>query len=869
LSNNSVAVVTRRDVTLAVIVAVVTLAFFVLTLRPDVGGTEDSPKFQFVGRVLGTSHSPGYPFYAMATWAFGYLPIGTLAYRINLFSAVCGALSCTIIFLTARRIDVTRLLSVAAALAAATSYPVWSNSVTAEVYTLAALLSGGAVYFLIAFAQTGAAWRLYVACALWACGFGNHLTIAGILPVALVYGIYKNRAVLTPRIAITAAAIGIMGVLQYAFIAIRTLQGAPYLEARATTIQGVFDVIIARDVSWARFYQAQSAVAAIEVPMLLNGLRVNMGTIPIVLVAIAIVMIGFRRRNPEVLLIFGAAAATLAFIANLWGDVVGFITPVCVQLWPLAALGVQWMATSGQQASRPAGQQAGRPTGQLLAGAGVAAMMLPITNVISIHDRIEVLRRPGEAPGVRALYSRLPMNSAIVAENYWLARLVDYMHFSGEYSPDPNPRVLDNDAEQVRAAVDDGLEVFAFEGATHWLNAQGFRFEETTVARQPFDAWIANQPRGTLIVAATSGRLLPIEWLPPASRAQGGRPANYSAMAWTVGDTEATVAPQDSLARIDRVVGADGRLLTVTSSDDGPMITWGDDVLVATDRGLAAAAFTADGTLLGQWTFDAAEAPGVQLPPTPFVLRGTRACEILRPGQPRDLTSVLADGNWIASVEGTGKGVIVLDTDAGPGHWRHRLSAGRGDASIEGSRLIVMPAPGTRPVFRFSMPPAPTRATATLQAGDITAMRVCQSEIPPLPDTGAFEVTADRDGFFGAGWHFAERGGTQRFRWAARASSLMWRMEQAKPVRMLLRVRAANAKGAIIHASANGAPLPACSLPAGQWTDCRFDLPTAAAREGINQLTLTADTVSPTADRPGDPRELAFAMQASRVRIGQ
>ena len=45
---------------------------------------------------------------------------------------------------------------------------------------------------------------------------------------------------------------------------------------------GVFDVIIARDVSWARFYQAQSAVAAIEVPMLLNGIRIHMGTIPII-----------------------------------------------------------------------------------------------------------------------------------------------------------------------------------------------------------------------------------------------------------------------------------------------------------------------------------------------------------------------------------------------------------------------------------------------------------------------------------------------------------------------------------------------------------------------------------------------------------
>jgi hypothetical protein len=422
---------TRRDLIWAALTALITLALFIVTLRPDVGGTEDSPKFQFVGRVLGTSHSPGYPFYSMATYAFGRLPIGTLAYRINLFSAVCGALSCLCIFLTARRLGVTRLLSFAAALAAATSYPVWSNSVTAEVYTLAAVLSGMAIYWLIAFAQTGTTWRLYAACAMWAAGFGNHLTIVGILPAAVLYGVYRDRSVLRPRIAITAALIGIIGVVQYWFIAIRTMQGAPYLEARATTVMGVFDVIIARDVSWARFYQAQSAVAAIEVPMLLNGIRVNMGTIPIILVLIAIgIAISNWRKHTDVLLIFGAAAGTLGMIANLWGDVVGFITPVCVQLWPLAAFGLQAIAVRLSA------------TPSALVAAGTIAMIAPVTNAINNRDRIELLRAPGEGPGVRALYSQLPSRSAIVAENYWLARLVNYMHFSGEVQPDPKEQLI-------------------------------------------------------------------------------------------------------------------------------------------------------------------------------------------------------------------------------------------------------------------------------------------------------------------------------------------------------------------------------------------------------------------------------------------
>jgi len=852
-------VLSKRDSRIAAAVAVLTLAFFVVTLRPDVGGTEDSPKFQFVGKVLGTSHSPGYPFYAIATWAFGKLPIGTLAYRINLFSAVCGALSCLCIFLTARRLGVTQLLSVAAALAAATSYPVWSNSITAEVYTLAAALSGLAVYWVIAFAQTGAVSRLYAACAMWAMGFGNHVTISGILPAALAYGVYKNRDVLKPKIALTAAAIGIMGVLQYAFIAIRTLQGAPYLEARATTMMGVFDVIIARDVSWARFYQAQSTVAAIEVPMLLNGIRVNMGTIPIVLAAIAMV-IGIRRRNPEVMLITGAAAGTLAFIANLWGDVVGFITPVCVQVWPLAALGLQTLVVEGGRAGRPAGRR--------LTAVGLLAIMVPVTNVRSINPSIAALRTPGEGPGIRALYASLPTKSAIVAENYWLARLVNYMHFSGEIAPDPNPRVLDNDANDVRTALADGLEVYAFEGATHWLSAQGFRFERAKAAEQPFEHWVSQQPAGTLIVAVTSGRPLPFEWLPPASR-PAGRPANYGAITWVLG-SDPILEQHNAGVTTSRVVGAEGRTLVASSTEDGPLIQWGDDVMAAIDRGLAVVAFNRDGVLIGQWAFSMDERPGVPLPPTPYVLRGERSCELLRPGQPVTVTGLLADGIWLATAEGgSGKAAIALDTGGGTRGWRHRLSSGRGEAAVEGAQLVMAPTPATRPVFRFSMPPAPGHAVATLQPGDINAVRVCAAEIPPMPANGSLEVTADRDAYFGAGWHMGERGGTQRFRWSERESVVQWRMDRQSPVRLTLRLRAASANGATLQATANGASIGSCAVPADAWTDCRFTIGEPATQVGINQLALTAETMSSSADRPGDPRELSFVMQASRVRVGQ
>jgi hypothetical protein len=98
---------------------------------------------------------------------------------------------------------------------------------------------------------------------------------------------------------------------------------------------------------------------------------------------------------------------------------------------------------------------------------------------------------------------------------------------------------------------------------------------------------------------------------------------------------------------------------------------------------------------------------------------------------------------------------------------------------------------------------------------------------------------------------------------------MTWRMTRPAPVRMLLRVRPASASGATLQASLNGSPASACKLEPGAWTECRIDLPESATRIGINQLALTADSISPSADRPGDARELSFVMQTGRVRVGQ
>lgn len=852
----------RSDLFWAIAIALLTGTLFLVTLRPDVGGTEDSPKFQFLGQVLGTAHTPGYPFYTIATYVFTRVPLGTLAYRVNLFSAVCGVFSCVLIFLIARRVSVSRSLAAVAALAAATGFPLWSNSVTAEVYSLAALMSAWTIYLLIAWAQQsgsgepGAGSRnslLYAACAVFAAGLGNHLTIVGLLPAALIYGIARDRSVLRPRVLATAAVIGAIGVLQYGFIALRTIQGAPYLEARATTVRGVFDVIIARDVSWARFYQAADKVVGIEMPMLLEGLRVHMGTLTVILVVIGIAIAAWRR-NWEALLVAGGAAGTLGMIANLWGDVVGFITPVVVLLWTLAAYGLESIV------------RAIRPGDRVVNGVAVVALLLPVWNLFAVYPKLAPVLDVGDGPVLRALYARLPPDSALVAHNYFIARILNYLHYSNEYDPDPNPRLIDNDAIHVRAAAAEGRQVFALEQAVPWLTSQGLVFEPTALSEQPWDQWLGRQPAGTTIAVATAGLVMPVALQPGEPPSDVGRPPNFGARvsatggaaAFELSNTEASISRQLS-----------GRTLTVTSSDNGPTIRWGDDVLVAIDRGLAAVAISPNGRVIGRWTAALGEDPGVRVPPLAFILRGEEPCAVLRTGERVAVSDILQHGGWYATIDGRQIPAEISLTDAGsPGDWRLRLMNGRGQVSIDQARgwLVLDGAPGTRAVFQFSLPPGLTAVHATLESSD-HAVRVCRQPIPSLPSTGALDIGPANDSFFSTGWHFAEDAGTQHFRWSRLTSTVRWRMDAPAELRFILPLRAAHANGATLRASLNGVELSSCALPAGAWTECRIEAPAAATRSGVNDMRLTSDTVAP--DRPGDPRELAFVMQDGRVRIGK
>jgi hypothetical protein len=133
------------------------LALYGLTLSPTVAILfDDSLEFQLVTYQLGIAHPTGYPLYTLLGWLFTRLPVGDVAYRVNLMSAVFGALTVALVYLIgleiasdgARRSWSAVAAALIGAFALAVSPVFWSQATLAEVYTLNSAFVAGTLLLL-------------------------------------------------------------------------------------------------------------------------------------------------------------------------------------------------------------------------------------------------------------------------------------------------------------------------------------------------------------------------------------------------------------------------------------------------------------------------------------------------------------------------------------------------------------------------------------------------------------------------------------------------------------------------------------------------------------------------------------------------
>jgi hypothetical protein len=246
-----VSAASRRLAAAALGIAV--LAIYVRTLAPDVAGG-DSGELITVAHTLGVAHPPGYPLYTLLAKLFTLLPLGTIAWRVNLFSAVCGAGAATVLFLAIARWSGSLWAAMASASLFAFSPRVWPHAVTAEVFALNNFFLAGLVYLTVRFWQDGAGLggpRPAQACLVFfwiGLGLSNHHTlIFYAVPAALFVLIYGGPELRRPRRLVMFAGCGLTGLLPYAYLPIASARVPLMSWGDQTTVQGFLDHFFRRE----------------------------------------------------------------------------------------------------------------------------------------------------------------------------------------------------------------------------------------------------------------------------------------------------------------------------------------------------------------------------------------------------------------------------------------------------------------------------------------------------------------------------------------------------------------------------------------------------------------------------------------------
>jgi hypothetical protein len=138
---------------------------------------------------------------------------------MNLASAIYGSLAVGLATWLAAELAAATLAGVAAGLFLAFSYTFWSQAITAEVYTLHLLITGAALLALLEWEKRPTVARLALFYAVYALGFGNHLSMILLLPGFVLFLLMNRRSgqgdPLAPRMIVMAIVIAMAGALQY------------------------------------------------------------------------------------------------------------------------------------------------------------------------------------------------------------------------------------------------------------------------------------------------------------------------------------------------------------------------------------------------------------------------------------------------------------------------------------------------------------------------------------------------------------------------------------------------------------------------------------------------------------------------------
>ena len=219
----------------------VSLVVYVRTLLPGVS-FGDWAEAEMIPSRLGILHPTGYPLYSLVGTLFSLIPVGSVAYRANLLSAVAAAGAVAVMVLIAVRLGVRPVVAFAAGLALAFTGTIWQEATFSE-------MNGLHVFIVALLLHRALVWReerrdrdLLLGALLGGLCVSNHGLAITVVPIVILFVLADARREIRarPMLLVKAGAVFALGLLPYLWLPLRALAGPAEAYGPFLTLEGLF-----------------------------------------------------------------------------------------------------------------------------------------------------------------------------------------------------------------------------------------------------------------------------------------------------------------------------------------------------------------------------------------------------------------------------------------------------------------------------------------------------------------------------------------------------------------------------------------------------------------------------------------------------
>jgi len=439
----------------AVAVFGVALVVYVRTLLPGVS-VGDWAEMQWIPAQLGIPHPTGYPLYVLLGKAFSLIPLGSLAFRAELLSAVAAAGAAATAVLIAARLGVRPVIALAAGLALAVTGELWLEATYSEMNGFHLLLMAAVIHRAIVWRAERRDRDLLLGALLAGLSLSNHVLAATVVPIVILFVLVDARSRIRERpvLLLQAAGLVVVGLTPYLFLPLRGLFGPAAIYGKFLTWDGISSLVTGADLrSQMHFTSAEDLGKAWnDIPPILGQFRDRANLVFVVggLIGAGIQVVRDRWLAAMLLLI---VAVNVFFFANYVGDLDHYL----LVTWLAFTI---WLAIAAE--TLVAWLERRIPSLAVAPGPAILVLALPLAIGAANWPAYDESGNHVGEEFAQAVFTALPPHAVLLT--YWDALTnLGYVHCVDGQRPDVAMRSFDVTARVVCDPIEGTLEDVARE----------------------------------------------------------------------------------------------------------------------------------------------------------------------------------------------------------------------------------------------------------------------------------------------------------------------------------------------------------------------------------------------------------------------